>query len=86
MSPTHGGTAPSSPSMVLPMLSRGLFLAYTVSMKLTFDLALIIGVAICYAAGQLVATYAFSGIALALLLVFVVRLFGGAISWVVTGR
>ena len=30
MSPTHGGTAPGSQRMVLPMLSWGLFLAYTV--------------------------------------------------------
>ena len=72
--------------MLLPMLSWGLFLAYTASMKLTFDLALIVGMAICYAAGQFVAAYAFSGIALVLLLVFVVRLCGGALSWVVTGR
>ena len=48
--------------MLLPMLSWGLFLAYTASMKLTFDLALIVGMAICYAAGQFVAAYAFSGI------------------------
>lgn len=53
---------------------------------MTVDLALIIGMAICYAAGQFVAASAFSGIAMGLLLVLVIRLCGGAISWVVTGR
>ncbi len=86
MSPTHGGTAPSSQRMLLPMLSWGLFLAYTASLKLTFDLVLIIGMAMCFAAGQFIAAHAFSGVALVLLLVFVIRLCGGAISWVVTGR
>ena len=84
MSPTHGGTAPGSACS--SHAEPGLFLAYTASMKSPFDLALIIGMAICYAAGQLVAAYAFSGVALALLLVFLIRLCGGAISWVVTGR
>jgi len=55
-------------------------------MKMTVDLALIIGMALCYAAGQFVAAGAFSGIAMALLLVFVIRLCGGAITWIVTGR
>lgn len=61
-------------------------MAYTASMKITVDLALIIGMAICYAAGQFVAAGAFSAIAMALLLVFVIRLCGGAITWIVTGR
>lgn len=61
-------------------------MAYTAFMKMTVDLALIIGMAICYAAGQFVAAGAFSAIAMALLLVFVIRLCGGAISWIVTGR
>ena len=72
--------------MALLMLIWGCFLVYTESMKLTFDLVLIIGVAICYALGQFVAAYAFSGIALALSLVFVIRLFGSVITWVMTGR
>ena len=54
-------------------------------MKMTIDLALIIGMAICYVVGQFVAANAFSGVVLALLLVFLVRLIGGAVSWVVTG-
>ena len=61
-------------------------MVYTAFMKMSFDLALIIGMALCYAVGQFVAANALSGIALALLLVFVIRLCGGAISWVVTGR
>ena len=65
---------------------RRLCLVYTGAMKFNLDLLLILGIAICYTAGQFVAADAFSAIALALLLVFVIRLFGGAISWVVTGR
>lgn len=61
-------------------------MVYTASMKMTVDLALIIGMAGCYAAGQVVADGAFSGIAMGLLLIFVIRLCGGIISWVVTGR
>lgn len=61
-------------------------MAYTVFMKMTVDIALIIGMAICYAAGQFVAAAAFSAIAMALLLVFLIRLCGGAIAWTVTGR
>ncbi|QKV56341.1 MAG: hypothetical protein HT580_03120 [Dechloromonas sp.] len=53
---------------------------------MAIDLALIIGMALCYVAGQFVAANAFSGVALALLLVFVIRLCGGAITWLVTGR
>lgn len=55
-------------------------------MKVTFDLVLIIGMALCYAVGQFVAAYTLSGIAMVLLLVFVIRLCGGAITWLVTGR
>ena len=55
-------------------------------MKMTIDLALIIGMALCYAVGQFVAADALSVIALGLLLLFVVRLCGGAITWVATGR
>ena len=40
MSPTHGGTAPGSQRMVLPMLIWGLLLAYIAVMRMTFDLAL----------------------------------------------
>ena len=64
----------------------GFVMVYTASMKMTVDLALIIGMAICYAAGQFVAAGAFSAIAMGLLLVFVIRLCGGAITWIVTER
>ena len=84
MSPTHGGAAPAQHDS--PHAELGLFLAYTASMRMTFDLALIIGMALCYVVGQFVAADALSGIALALLLVFVIRLCGGAITWVATGR
>jgi hypothetical protein len=55
-------------------------------MKMTVDLVLIIGMALCYAVGQFVAAHTFSGIAMALLLVFAIRLIGSVISWMVTGR
>ncbi|GEM_PF-5054300 len=61
-------------------------MAYTEAMKLNLDMLLIGSLAICYMAGQFVAADAFSGIALALLLVFGIRFCGGAISWVMTGR
>lgn len=61
-------------------------MVYTAPMKLTVDLMLIIGMAICYALGQFVAAGAFSSIAMGMLLVFVIRLCGGAITWIVTGR
>ena len=64
----------------------GFVMVYTASMKMTVDLAFIIGMAICYAAGQFVAAGALSGSAMGLLLVFVIRLCGGAITWIVTGR
>ena len=64
----------------------GFVMVYTASMKMTVDLALIIGMALCYAAGQFVAAGAFSAIAMGLLLVFVIRLCGGAITWIATGR
>lgn len=70
----------------LASLSVCFFWRISVSMKMAIDLALIIGMALCYVAGQFVAANAFSGVALALLLVFVIRLCGGAITWLVTGR
>lgn len=59
---------------------------YTALMKMTVDIALIIGMAICYVAGQFVAAYQFAMVAGVLLAVFVVRLTGGALTWVLTGR
>ena len=70
----------------LASLSVCFFWRISVSMKMTIDLALIIGMALCYAVGQFVAAYTLSGIAMVLLLVFVIRLCGGAITWLVTGR
>lgn len=69
----------------LVSLTVCIFWRISVPMKMTIDLALIIGMAICYVVGQFVAANAFSGVVLALLLVFLVRLIGGAVSWVVTG-
>ena len=72
------GAALFCPQIVLPKVLY--------PMKMTFDLALIIGMALCYAAGQFVAAYAFSSIAMALLVVFAIRLIGRVISWVAMGR
>lgn len=55
-------------------------------MKSKLDILLILGMAICYAAGQFVAADRFAMLAMALLLVFVIRLLGGAITWTLTGR
>ena len=55
-------------------------------MKLNLDLLLILGMAICFTAGQFFAAYQFATVASVLLVVFLVRLIGGAISWVITGR
>ena len=55
-------------------------------MKFNLDLVLILGMAIFYTAGQFVAAYQFAMGAGVLLVVFLVRLIGGAVSWVVTGR
>ena len=61
-------------------------MAYTEAMKLNLDMLLIGAMVICYTAGQFFAADAFSGIALALLLVFWIWFCGGVISWVATGR
>ena len=58
---------------------------YTEDMKFNLDLLLILGMAICYTAGQFVAAYQFATVACVLLVVFLVRLVGGAVSWVITG-
>lgn len=55
-------------------------------MKSKLDILLIVGMAICYAAGQFVAADRFPMLAGALLVVFVIRLVGGSISWMLTGR
>lgn len=65
---------------------RRLCLVYTGTMKFNLDMLLILGMAICYTAGQFVAAYQFSLVAGVLLMVFLVRLIGGAVSWVATGR
>jgi hypothetical protein len=54
-------------------------------MKSKLDILLILGMALCYALGHVVAADAFSAIALALFLVFVIRLAGGTITWLLTG-
>jgi hypothetical protein len=59
---------------------------YTGAVKLNIDLLLVLGMAICYMAGQLFAAYQFATVASVLLAVFLVRLIGGVISWVITGR
>ena len=61
-------------------------MVYTGHMKSKLDILLILGMAICYAAGQFVATDRFAMLAMVLLLVFVIRLLGGAITWTLTGR
>lgn len=55
-------------------------------MKSKPDILLILGMALCYAAGQFVAADRFAMLAMALLLVFVIRLIGGLITWTLTGR
>ncbi len=55
-------------------------------MKFTFDRALVLAIALCYTLGQFVAPQALSALAGVLLVVFAVRLAGGTITWIVTGR
>jgi len=55
-------------------------------MKSKLDILLILGMTICYAAGQFIAADHFAMVAMALLLVFVIRLIGGLITWTLTGR
>ena len=59
---------------------------YTQAMKFNLNLPLIVGMVICYTAGQFFAGYQFALAACVLLVVFLVRLIGGAVSWVITGR
>lgn len=55
-------------------------------MKTKLDILLILGMALCYAAGQFIAGDRFALLAMVLLLVFVIRLIGGLITWTLTGR
>ena len=59
---------------------------YTGLMKSKLDIALILGMAICYAAGQFIAADRFALLAMVLLLIFAIRMIGGLISWTLTGR
>lgn len=55
-------------------------------MKWNIDLLLIVAIALSYGLGQLFATYRFAGFAGFLLLILVIRFFGGLITWTVHGR
>jgi len=55
-------------------------------MKSKLDILLIVGMALCYAAGQFFAADRFAMLAGALLVVFIVRMLGGSITWMLTGR
>ena len=45
-----------------------------------------VGMVICYAAGQFIAADRFAMAGVVLLVVFVIRLIGGTITWIFTGR
>lgn len=55
-------------------------------MKSKLDILLIVGMALCYAAGQIIAADRFAMLAGALLVVFIVRMLGSSITWMLTGR
>lgn len=55
-------------------------------MKLNLDILLILGMALCYGLGQLFAADRFAMLAGLLLLVFLIRLIGSSITWIVRGR
>jgi len=61
-------------------------MGYTGHMKSKLDILLIVGMALCYAAGQFFAADRFAMLAGALLVVFIVRMLGGSITWMLTGR
>lgn len=55
-------------------------------MKSRLDILLVVGLALCTAAGQFVAADRLSLVAGALLAVCIVRMLGASITWVLTGR
>lgn len=55
-------------------------------MRITFDRALILCLALCYALGLLGVVDRISGLAFALLAILAVRLVGSTITWAMTGR
>lgn len=90
--PVSGGCR-SSPARALPGQAENRLpserlstMRFTQSMKIAFDRALILGIALCFILGHLGAADRLSGVAFVLLIILAVRLLGSMSTWAITGR